>query len=527
MDNQIGKGALLLIHSWLLVSLCACARNSNITAILAKAADNLTSPVVVPLACDSTLTSSYGGGTGTSLDPYAICSLAQWKHLGSDSANWSKAVKLYADIDFTGITTADFTVIGNATTAFTGSLDGNNFKLINLNLTGITSDTAFFGQTNSPASFQKINLKNVSLTSSTANARISGFILDHGNGGALTISNVILDNVNLVVQTYADTVGGLVGTSASQVNFDTVTMTNVNLTGPSSTSDNWGGVIGYSDLKVSVSNLTATNLTVSAGSLGRSGGLIGQIYTGGGDFTDITITGLNGQSTNGFGGIVYAADGTTIFTRVHITGSIQGNTDAGGFIDQNWGGSNPSVVITESSFSGTIYGSFYSGGLIGISFGRDVTVSNSFAKGVISVWNGLGGGLIGTTQGATANVSITDSYAAVNISNAHPTSVVIGGLIGQAQGHVVITRAFASGSLIGTAPRACIGKTASAASYITTQTYYNSTLCTAMASTSGAIAGTTGLATAALQTGTPFSGAWLPSTWVFTNGQNPKLAWEP
>ena len=55
---------------------------------------------------------------------------------------------------------------------------------------------------------------------------------------------------------------------------------------------------------------------------------------------------------------------------------------------------------------------------------------------------------------------------------------------------------------------------------------FNSTLCVHNAMNYGGYAGATGLATAALQTATPFTN-WLGSVWIFANSQNPKLIFEP
>jgi hypothetical protein len=479
----------------------------------------------VPLACDNTITGAYGGGTGTALDPYAICSVAQWTYLTSDSGSWSKAFKLYADLDFSATTLATFASVGSAVTAFTGSLDGNGFKIKNLSVTGTTENLAIFKKTDSTVTIQNLTLQNISFTS---NARMAGLILDHGNGGTLTLDHITVNGLTLA-PTAGTGVGGLVGQSQSALVASNITLTNTSMTNNTTSGGKWGTIVGYMSAgAATISNVMGSSVTLSGASVQQAGGLLGYSMSTA-SFTDVTITGLNVHSSDYGGGIAGTMWGPVSFTRVHLTGSVFGVVSAGGMLAEEWGiGAAPTALaITESSMDGDISGSS-SGGLVTTNFGGDVTISQSYYKGnQASVWNGLGGGLVGNAQGAAANLTISDSYAVSNLTIITANNV-IAGLVGLPTSHVVINRSYYSGSLTsntGTAPRACVAKTSSAASFTANDVYYDSTLCTDNASTTGAIAGATGLATAALQTATPFAN-WLPSVWVFTNGQNPKLAWE-
>ena len=91
----------LLTFSFLTgLSFSGCNENSRITFLENKAEPELPNVPIVPLTCDRSITTGYGGGSGTAIDPYTICSVEHWSHLGSDTSSWGKNFKLYSDIDF-------------------------------------------------------------------------------------------------------------------------------------------------------------------------------------------------------------------------------------------------------------------------------------------------------------------------------------------------------------------------------------------------------------------------------------------
>lgn len=439
--------------------------------------------------------------------------------MAADSASWSKAFKLYADVDFTGTTLATFTSVGNSTTAFTGSLDGNGFMLKNLSVTGTTEELAIFGKTNSAVTIQNLTLQNISLTS---DARMAGLILDHGAGGVLTLDHISVDGLTLTT-TFGDDNGGLVGHAQSSVSATHITLNNLSFSNSTSNSTNWGGILGSSSASISVSDVTGSSIQNLGGLNDHVGGLVGMIDLNA-DFTDVRLTGLNLSLGDFGGGVAYCVQGSASFNRVHVTGSVTSAVGAGGLIEEAYGHSNPAVSVTESSFDGNL-DSANSGGLVNMAYATDVLVSKSYYKGIQSnISIGNGGGLVGGSQGATANITIADSYAASNLT-ALDGSSLIAGFLSFAHGHVTINRSYYAGSVAGPSPKACIGYVGSAASVAVSDVYYNSAMCSANASTTGTITGVIGMTTPTLQSATPFAN-WLTSVWVFTSGQNPKLIWE-
>ena len=75
-------------------------------------------------------------GSGTLGDPYLIATLNNLYWITQNSGEWGKVYKQTADIDATTDSTWDgkqgFTPIGNDTTNFTGSYDGQTYKITGL-----------------------------------------------------------------------------------------------------------------------------------------------------------------------------------------------------------------------------------------------------------------------------------------------------------------------------------------------------------------------------------------------------------
>lgn len=510
----------LYLLAAILILFNACAKHSEIWL---NAALQLNPTPALPLACDSTITAAYGGGTGISTDPYTICNVSQWLYLGTDSNSWNKYFKLYSDIDFTSVTIATFKSIGTAGTPFTGQVDGNNFKLMNLNIIGTNTGLAFFTQTNGNATFKNLTLKNITLT---ATARLAGLVLDHGNGGTITLTNVGLDTVNLKANVASHKNGGLVANSLGPVIINTANLHSMIFTSASGTCRFNGALLGYSTGAVAISNVTGDTVGIVGGTnMQQSGGIVGYIAASA-TFSDINVTGITLPGSL-MGGLASQVWYPTLISKVHLSGSIDGAVLGAGLIGEIVGNGTP-LVVTESSFSGTLI-STNGGGLFDTIYGGDVSISKSYFKGTMtSIWNGTGAGLVKNIQGTTNTLTITDSYVIADMTGIAGASDTLGGLVGRSSPNVSISRSYFSGTLNGAGVnKACIGRTSGTTSFSTADVYYDSTLCTSTADTGGGtIVGSTGIATATLQTATPFTN-WLASAWTFTASQNPKLIWEP
>jgi hypothetical protein len=122
----------------------------------------------------------------------------------------------------------------------------------------------------------------------------------------------------------------------------------------------------------------------------------------------------------------------TDIENVHVVGNVNGESNVGGLIGINFGG-----TITNSSATGNVVGTNGVGGLAGYTSG---TITNSYAIGIVSGTDDVGG-LIGYSQG-----TITDSYTEVTVTGTGDIGRV-GGLAGYASG--TITNSYAKGDVTG------------------------------------------------------------------------------
>jgi beta-lactam-binding protein with PASTA domain len=89
---------------------------------------------------------TYSGGNGTAGSPYQIGSVTDWQTLMATPADWDDHFILTDNIDLAGVT---ITPIGNNTTKFSGTFDGDGHAFSNLAYTSIGKSNAIglFGET--------------------------------------------------------------------------------------------------------------------------------------------------------------------------------------------------------------------------------------------------------------------------------------------------------------------------------------------------------------------------------------------
>lgn len=300
-----------------------------------KMKDVVAAILMAVLCISSTVSAAtYGGGSGTALDPYQIRTPEQMNTIGANPADWASCFKLMADIDMSVYTGTQYNIIGNWTTKFTGTFDGDNHKIRNLTYSTTTSVgwTGLFGFTNSA-----------------------------------TLKNVGLENVNLY--TRGPNVGGLVGVG------QTSTITNCYSTGTvtssfEATSSVAGGLVANQSGGTITNCYSAVSVTACDTYFTTAGGLVGTQSSG--TITNCTSTGVATSSASGVsyaGGLVGNQPGGTI-TNCCSTGSIasysaaNGNAYAGGLVASQ----NPGASISTCYSTGHVTatgGTIYKGGLLG------------------------------------------------------------------------------------------------------------------------------------------------------------------
>lgn len=273
-------------------------------------------------------------GSGTQSDPYQIYNAAQLNAIRLAPAAW---FKLFSDIDLSSSVVWNhgqgWLPIGSSSTPFTGHIDGNGYKLINLSINlPQTDNVALFANTQN-ATFVNLHLQNARVLGKN----FSGTLIADGYGG--TLSNISV-SCQLIA---ANNSGGLCGRlTNSLVNG---CMADVNIP---NAGDTVGALLG------------------SLGSSGSITGTLSQSYSTGSINAGWNLGGLVGYLTWGY------------ITDCYSLANVSGGRMIGGVVGVV-GGSNPGHV-SRCYGAGEITlgsGGTFAGGVIGFLYDNS-TVSNSY-----------------------------------------------------------------------------------------------------------------------------------------------------
>jgi len=269
--------------------------------------------------------SIFDAGDGSVGSPYLISTSAALDAVRNDV---TKNYKIVNDITLTGTWVAIPT--------FSGSIDGQGFKVNNLTMNTIVANDGWVN-TNT-GTIKNIRFLNVNCTTSAA----FGVVAGKNNGG--TIQNVIVGGTVTSINT-GDVLGGITGELAA------------------------GGKVTQ----------CYTNLTMVA-SCGMVGGLVGRLTTATGSVAEISFSTATGSieenaSKNRIAGILGRAEGTVVgggivknclaTLTIAATGANAVNVNGVGGIfgaDQTAG----IVPIDQCMFTGTISAGFSIGGIAGV-----------------------------------------------------------------------------------------------------------------------------------------------------------------
>ncbi|MES2945251.1 MAG: YDG domain-containing protein, partial [Pseudomonadota bacterium] len=296
-----------------------------------------------------------------------------------------------------GTSYAGFRPMGDGSTPFTGTFNGNNYEIRNLFINQSSgTNVALFGTTGATSHIHDLYLADVDVTGygnvaalvgtnagAINNVHVSGFVAGQSSGGAVVgglvgANNGSIDNSTADVEVSGFAlVGGLVGNNV------TASISNSHATGKvSGASTGVGGLVGNNDADSTIADSWASATVDSTGA--NTGGLVG----------------LNS------GGI----------TRSYASGDVSGAAYLGGLVGLNAGAidkSHASGIVTSTGGSGV-------GGLVG--YNADGSIENSYASGaVVAASSTEVGGLVGLNE-----ASIAYSYATGLLDGGSNT----GGLVG-------------------------------------------------------------------------------------------------
>ncbi|MBN1531117.1 MAG: hypothetical protein JXA20_00505 [Spirochaetes bacterium] len=251
--------------------------------------------------------------------------------------NLSGSYFLMADIDLSGYTAdGGWVPIGDDTTPFTGTLEGNGHTISGLTINRSTSDyQGLFGCIGSGGTVRNCGLAGGSVTGNNyvgflagrSSGTVSGCYATGDVSGAFNVGGLVGDN-------YSGTVSG--------------SFTTGDVSGPY----NVGGLVG--DNFGTVSGSFATGDVIGSGN--NVGGLLGRnIGTVSGSFTTGDVSGVNHV-----GGLVGDQSNGCSLTNCYAKGKVSGTQWVGGLLGGSYG------TISNCYVLGTVTGSGdYIGGLIG------------------------------------------------------------------------------------------------------------------------------------------------------------------
>mgnify|MGYP000557275952 CR=1 FL=1 len=306
----------------------------------------------------------YFAGDGTESNPYVITTAPELQAM-SDRLDAHYA--LGTDIDASETSSWDsgkgFEPIGNSSTPFSGSFDGQGHTISDLTINRSSDNRAgLFGD--------------------TENA---------------TISNVTLAGVDI---TGDEVVGSLVGVT------DGGSVRDVSASGSVNGTVRVGGLVGFFNGSAITNSTASVATTAGSDKSGDSsvGGIVGELW--GGDLSNVRASGTVSGVGENAGGVVgeYTSGALSNLT---ATGNVYGADSVGGLVGV---GSN-SVTVRNSSATGDVKASSQVGGLVGWNLGK---VENSFSTGAVSGSDSdTTGGFVGWNDGGT----ITETYWRNTTSN--------------------------------------------------------------------------------------------------------------
>ena len=260
---------------------------------------------------------SYSGGSGTLADPYLIANKTDLLYLSENAGEWSKNFKQTANIVFAATdfqsggafynSGKGFSPIGNDTTKFTGTYDGNNHTIDGLTIIDSTGANTY------------------------PNYGMFGYI----SGSSAKVSNLGLVNVYISLDIYQPFVGSLAGRIDYGTISDCYATGEIKAKGQNVHS---GGLVGQPDLNGTILSCYSTvNLNIATRFVNEVGGLIGRCFNS--SISNCYATGAvsdsAGNSAANPGGLVGQINNGTTVSNCYAAGAVS-SSSPGTF--QNIGG---------------------------------------------------------------------------------------------------------------------------------------------------------------------------------------------
>ena len=309
-------------------------------------------------------------GSGTDVSPYQVSILDHLLWISTNTSSWSSYFEQTTNIDASGTSSwnsgAGFSPIGNSSTQFTGSYDGQGYNISNLTI-------------NRPSNYYN---------------GIFGYIIGS------TIENLGITEISLIGGEYSGGLVGHVGNSSTISNCYSTGSVSATLSGLGVGSI--GGLIGRDGINSESSTINDCYSTVTVtghNDASYIGGLIGTNYNG--VMNRCYATGNVSGEKYTIGGLVGNNGGSSTMNNCYSKGNVSGSASyVGGLVGYN------GATINTSYSMGSVTGSANLGGLIGSNSG---SVNNCFWDTQTSEQSSSDGGTGKTTAEMKTQSTFTDA----------------------------------------------------------------------------------------------------------------------
>ncbi len=360
------------------------------------------------LVCTAITQAKYGGGSGTSDDPYLLFTPKHLAQIGTSPEDWANHFKMMADIDMRDYNGVDgrqsLQVIGYLqwqpydSRPFRGVFDGNGKRIINLSIKREGKDYAgLFGYVDGNAAMVK-NLTIVNPIIDAGSSMYVGAVV-----GKLRMGSIRGCVVEGGVITGDNCVGGLIGYNAEG------TISNCTSTTIVSGNIDVGGIAGYHRGKI-ISGCSflgkVSGRNDVGGVTGESDGLITNCFTRG--F-------VRGRTSN-IAGVTGTLRGR--IEASYVKGQVVGSKEVGGFAGRSTGqivDSYAQAAVTGYKYTGGFVGLLYNGGSVWRCYAtHNTSVQPSQAENFVG-WSDTGVVTASFWDGSRINIEemmISDTYTA-------------------------------------------------------------------------------------------------------------------
>jgi hypothetical protein len=306
--------------------------------------------------------SVYGGGSGSTEDPYLIFTENHFNKIGLNPGHWDQHFKLMSDLNMVNLSGSEFNIIGlDLTRPFTGVFDGNDMIITNFSYTAPGLGRSFSGLFGAIHG-NSAEIKNLGLVHPEMNVGISlwaGPLVGFNSGGLIVNCHVLGGQVNGFAN-----VGGLVGENSRGLIYRCYSTCGV----PS--GYNIGGLTGQN------SGIIAECLAIGQVSgASKVGGLVGWNTYAGVIANSFAVNAVSGSS-RGIGGFVGFNSGW--IQNSYSAGEVSADLFVGGLIGCNLGDR-----VLSSFWNTETSGHSFSAGGVGFT-AEQMTVLNSYSQ---STWD--------------------------------------------------------------------------------------------------------------------------------------------